>query len=106
MLQPKVLDINEVVRESGRMLQRLIPENIIIEIRLDPQAGQVRVDPTQMHQVLLNLAVNARGNAEWWASFDPYHSPEDRGKAPGKIPVHSGRPLRKIGGSGQRCRDG
>jgi PAS domain S-box-containing protein len=60
VLQPKVVDINGAVRDASRMLRRLIPENIEIESRLDPRAGQVRVDPTQMYQVLLNLAANAR----------------------------------------------
>ena len=60
MLQPKVLDLNPVVLAIGTMLQRLIGEDITFTTVLDPAARQVRVDPGQLDQVLMNLAVNAR----------------------------------------------
>jgi two-component system, cell cycle sensor histidine kinase and response regulator CckA len=59
-LNAEVVDINALVREPQKMLRRLVPAHIEIELRLEPEAGQVRFDPTQMHQVLLNLVVNAR----------------------------------------------
>jgi PAS domain S-box-containing protein len=60
MLQPKVLDLNQVVADTEQMLRRLIGEDIAIEMRLDPEIGRVKVDPGQLSQVIVNLAVNAR----------------------------------------------
>lgn len=60
LLQPKVLDLNAVVNELKKMLQRLIGEDIILETTLEPEPWPVKVDPNQMGQVLMNLVVNAR----------------------------------------------
>jgi len=60
MLQPRVLDMNTVVGEAEQILRRLIGENIAMSVALDPKLGQVRADPGQLAQVLVNLAVNAR----------------------------------------------
>jgi PAS domain S-box-containing protein len=60
MLQPKVLDLNATITDTGRMLSRLIGENIAFSLVLDPSIARVRVDPGQLDQVLMNLAVNAR----------------------------------------------
>ncbi len=60
MLQPKVLDLNATITDTGRMLSRLIGENIHFTLVLDPSISRVRVDPGQLDQVLMNLAVNAR----------------------------------------------
>ena len=60
MLQPRVLDMNHVVREGEQILRRVIGETIIMSVQLDPGLGQVRADQGQLSQVLMNLAVNAR----------------------------------------------
>ena len=60
MLHPAVLDINDVVRETERMLRRVIPEDIELISTLRPGLGAVEADRTQLQQVLINLAVNAR----------------------------------------------
>lgn len=60
MLQPQVLSINQVINETSRMLERLIGEDVQLVTVLNPQAGQVRVDPGQLSQIIINLAVNAR----------------------------------------------
>jgi len=60
LLQPKVLDLNGVITETGKMLRRLIGEDILFTTVLDPKLNPVKVDPGQLDQVLMNLAVNAR----------------------------------------------
>lgn len=60
VLQPKILDLNEVVIDMGKMLRRLIGAHIELTTRLDSQLGRVKADQSQIEQVVLNLAVNAR----------------------------------------------
>jgi PAS domain S-box-containing protein len=60
MVQPRVVDLNEIVRGMETMLSRLIGEDISLATRLDPTAGCVRADPAQLEQMIVNLAVNAR----------------------------------------------
>jgi two-component system cell cycle sensor histidine kinase/response regulator CckA len=60
VLEPKVLDLNDVVRETEKFLRRLIGEDILLTAVLDPTISRVKVDPGQLGQVLMNLAVNAR----------------------------------------------
>ncbi len=60
VLKAELLDLNAVVRDSTRMLQRLIGANIEVQERLAPSLPTVRVDRTQLDQVLMNLVVNAR----------------------------------------------
>ncbi len=60
VLEPKVLDFNVVVNGMESMLQRLLGEDIELTASLDPRIGLVKVDPGQLGQVLMNLAVNAR----------------------------------------------
>jgi PAS domain S-box-containing protein len=60
MLQPRVLDLNHVVRDGEQILRRLIGETITMSVVLEPSLGQVRADQGQLSQVIMNLAVNAR----------------------------------------------
>jgi CheY-like chemotaxis protein len=60
VLQPKVMDLNEAVAEVQKMLTRVIGEDIELVASLDPSLASVRVDPGQVEQVLMNLAINAR----------------------------------------------
>jgi len=60
LLQPEVVDLNEIVTEYGALLERLIGDDIEIEIVHDPAIGMVRADPGQLGQVILNLALNSR----------------------------------------------
>jgi PAS domain S-box-containing protein len=60
VLQLKVLDLNTVVSDVARMLRRLLAENIDLKVVPGTQLGRVKVDPIQIEQVILNLALNAR----------------------------------------------
>ncbi len=60
IIEPKVLILNDVVTHMEKMLQRLIGEDVQLETGLSSELWPVKVDPTQMGQVLVNLVVNAR----------------------------------------------
>jgi two-component system cell cycle sensor histidine kinase/response regulator CckA len=87
VLEPRVLDTNAMVTETARLLKRLIPENIGLTLRLERDVRPVNLDPAQLQQVLINLAVNARDaitgtgqitietrNAELDAAYTATHS--------------------------------
>ena len=57
---PTVININEILRNLEKMLIRLIGEDIAISLRLDPELGNIKADPGQIEQIIMNLAVNAR----------------------------------------------
>ena len=59
-LYPRLLNLNSLVTENERMLRRIIREDIELTMELEPSLGFARVDAAQMHQVLLNMALNAR----------------------------------------------
>jgi len=59
-MQPKVLDLNEVVEEMSAMLKRIIGEDIELVTALAPGLGLVKADRVQLEQMILNLVVNAR----------------------------------------------
>ena len=58
--QPRPVSLNSLIRESQGMLQRVIGEDIELVFQLDPELWTIRADPGQLHQVLMNLVVNAR----------------------------------------------
>ena len=60
VLEPVILNPNSLVSEMEKMLPRLIGEDITLKFQLDPTLGQVKADPGQIEQVLMNLAVNSR----------------------------------------------
>jgi signal transduction histidine kinase/ActR/RegA family two-component response regulator len=60
VLQPRVLDLNAIIAEMGKMLPRLIGEHIEYSFSPENNLAPVKADPGQMEQVLMNLAVNAR----------------------------------------------
>ncbi len=60
IIEPKVVDLNEMIPEIDKLLRRLIGEDIELVTLTTSPLGLVKVDPGQMEQVLINLAVNAR----------------------------------------------
>ncbi|HVP63396.1 MAG TPA: PAS domain S-box protein [candidate division Zixibacteria bacterium] len=60
ILQPQNVNLNKVVAEMSRLLQKLLGEDVQLCMRLSPGLGDVMADPGQLGQILLNLAVNAR----------------------------------------------
>jgi PAS domain S-box-containing protein len=60
ILQPRLLDLNDLVADMQKMLGRLIGEDIQLCTQLASELGPVRADPGQIEQILVNLAVNAR----------------------------------------------
>jgi PAS domain S-box-containing protein len=60
ILQPRIVDLNNQIRDLERMLRRLIGEDIELCTVLHPDVGKFRADPGQIEQVILNLVVNAR----------------------------------------------
>ena len=60
VLEPVVLNLNTLVSDMEKMLPRLIREDIALKLELDTSLSQVKADPSQIEQVILNLVVNAR----------------------------------------------
>ena len=60
LLQPRVIDLNQVVKDSEPLLGHLIGEHIALAVRCDAVRANVRADPVQITLVILNLATNAR----------------------------------------------
>jgi two-component system, cell cycle sensor histidine kinase and response regulator CckA len=60
VLQPRVLDVNEVIAGTEKLLGRLLGEDVRFTTTLAAKLGAVKVDPGQLEQIIMNLAVNAR----------------------------------------------
>jgi len=59
VLDPRVLDVRAVLRDLEKLLHSMLGENIELEFRFDEKCGNVEVDPSQLEQVIMNLAINA-----------------------------------------------
>jgi PAS domain S-box-containing protein len=60
LLQPEVLQLNTVIAGMDMMVRRLVGEDVVLLTKLHPELPRISADPSQLQQVLLNLAVNAR----------------------------------------------
>jgi two-component system cell cycle sensor histidine kinase/response regulator CckA len=58
-LQPRVIALNAAVRHTAKLLERLLGQGVALKLELEEPGRMVRIDPTQLDQVLINLAVNA-----------------------------------------------
>ena len=60
MFRPRIVNINDTIRGMEKILQRLIGEDVELQTSLQPDLDSIRIDPHQIEQVIMNLAVNAR----------------------------------------------
>lgn len=60
VIEPKVINVNEMILRLEKMLRRLIGEHMELETSLAPDLGLIKADPTQIDQLIINLVVNAR----------------------------------------------
>lgn len=60
VIEPKLINLNELVSDSARLLRRLIGEDIILAVVTAPKAVFIKADPGHIEQVIMNLVVNAR----------------------------------------------
>ena len=60
VLQPQIVDLNHIVSGMGKMLNRLIGEDVVLTPQLEPRLARIKADPGQLEQVIMNLVVNAR----------------------------------------------
>lgn len=60
VIAPRVLDLNDVVRNAEGMLERVLGEDIQLDVRFGDTVSAVKAEPSQLEQVILNLALNAR----------------------------------------------
>jgi two-component system, cell cycle sensor histidine kinase and response regulator CckA len=60
VLVPRVIDLNEIIRNMEKMLRRLIGEDIVVQVRPQDNLGHITADGGQLEQILLNLCLNSR----------------------------------------------
>ena len=60
IMQPKVMNLNTMLKNTKNMLQRMIGEDIVLKLTMGDSIGMIKVDPGKIEQVVINLAVNAR----------------------------------------------
>ena len=60
VLRPQLIDLNEVACGMATMLARMLGDDVVLTTEFDPQLGTTLADPTQVEQVILNLALNGR----------------------------------------------
>jgi PAS domain S-box-containing protein len=59
-LQPKLIDVNEIIQKFEKLIRPLIPEQIQLDLVLGSQLGRARLDPEKFEQIIMNLVLNAR----------------------------------------------
>lgn len=69
VVEPAVLDLNAAVKDTRKMLRRMLGDDIVIATSLEPDLRHVRIDPGYLVQVLMNLAVNARDAMQRGGTF-------------------------------------
>lgn len=86
---PKIVDINQIIKEMEKMLRRILGEDIHFELRLKNSLPLIKIDTGQLEQIIMNLAVNARdaiqsgGHIHITTEVTPVKAGEHLDKAPG-----------------------
>ncbi|MEP6764210.1 MAG: ATP-binding protein [Gemmatimonadaceae bacterium] len=88
VLEPQVLNLNDIVRDMEKLLRRVIPSAIQFETHLDPHLGRISADPGQLEQVLMNLTVNARDSMPDGGTLEIETTVVEVGET--DAPMHSG----------------
>lgn len=91
VLQPCVVSVNETIESTAGLLNRLLCENIALDVHLDPELKNLYMDPNQLEQILVNLAVNASdampdGGSLTVSTRNVFLSPADRRSESGLPP--------------------
>ncbi|HGY54562.1 MAG TPA: hybrid sensor histidine kinase/response regulator [Caldithrix abyssi] len=73
MVKPRVIDINQTIKEMNTLLRRLITEDIVISTELKDGIPKIKADPGQIQQIILNIVINARD-----AILEPHEPKEKR----------------------------
>ncbi|MBW2670713.1 MAG: response regulator [Deltaproteobacteria bacterium] len=60
VIKPEILDLNEVINDTEKMLKRMIGEDIEFQTVLEPERRKVHMDSGQIEQIIINMAVNSR----------------------------------------------
>lgn len=60
VMQPQLLNLNEVITSVGKLLKRMVGDDVVVDMDMSPELVRVRADPGQIEQVLMNLVSNAR----------------------------------------------
>lgn len=87
VISPSIVNLNEIIRKSGKLLGRLVGEDIKIDYNLEEDLQYIKFDPHQIDQIIINLAVNARdampqGGAIQISTRSKIMTKEDREKNP------------------------
>ncbi len=93
MLQPRTVDVNDLVRQIEKLLQRLVSEDVRIAVKLGADVLPVRVDPASIEQAVINLAVNARDSMPTGGqlTLETANVELDAAEAARHPPMHPGR---------------
>jgi signal transduction histidine kinase len=96
VMVPRIICLNDVVRDAEEMLRRILPANIQLSATLDPRADRVKADPEQLQRVMFNLVVNARDAMPeggtltietYQRTLEESDRPNDVGLSPGRYAV-------------------
>jgi PAS domain S-box-containing protein len=91
--QPEIMDLNRLLHDFEKMLRRMLGEDIDIRIIAQPDLGNIKADPGQIDQVIMNLAVNARDAMPQGGKFvlETKNVELDRDYAESHLEVESGK---------------
>ena len=104
MLQPQIVDVNTLVRQLEKLLRRMLSEDVVLVTALAPDLHTVKVDPSSIEQVLVNLAVNSRDAMPdgGQLTIETANVDLDSGYAETHVPVIPGRyVMLAVGDTGQ-----